>query len=69
MKEWFKELAYKLGGRCPYCGMWLMYSVEYRRLPTSYQDEECNWITSCDFCYEEAYTAYADLINEMYRYW
>lgn len=41
--------------------------VERRRLNTMYHNEESNWLTSCEVCYDEAYEHFADQWREYYQ--
>lgn len=48
------------------CGCGATNTVERRRLPTCYQHEEDNWMTSCLTCYEETRETYDEWIDEYY---
>lgn len=50
---------------CPCCHRFRR--VERRRLNTAYNDDERNFMVSCDFCYEDAVEHYKDLWEDYYR--
>jgi len=64
--NWIAELM-RLNGpllRPLICGCGATETIERRRLPTCYQHEEDNWMTSCLTCYEETREQYQEWIKE-----
>jgi hypothetical protein len=59
------KLVKSILGHCNCCGRYFMYP-ERRRLNTAYVNEESNWLTSCQECYDEACDHYAELWNDYY---
>lgn len=50
---------------CPCCKQ-KMYSVDKRRLNTSYDHDKSNYLTSCLYCYADVYEYYAERWEEYY---
>lgn len=51
---------------CPCCER-LSDTVEKRRLCTQYQNEESNYLLSCEECFEEYNREYQEYLSEYYR--
>ena len=52
--------------RCPHCQRWSQ-TVERRRMNTRYVNDEQNWITECDECFEDTESYWADMWDDYYR--
>lgn len=52
--------------KCPCCER-MMYSVCRRRLNTSYEEEESNYLNSCLYCFADQYEYYAERWDEYYQ--
>jgi hypothetical protein len=50
---------------CVYC-FTITATIEKRRLNTAYCDEEQNWITSCQECYDDLYAMYEEQWKDYY---
>lgn len=53
-------------GWCPQCGRWFRHGVKRRRQNTAYVEEEWNFVTACEECFEEIESYWEERWAEYY---
>lgn len=61
-----RKLHEKLFGFCPVCGRWFRFDIKRRRQNTQYEDEDLNFVTTCEDCFEEIQSYWDELWDWYY---
>lgn len=56
----------RIFGYCPCCGRWFRAKVKRRRQSTAYIDEESNYVTCCQECFDEIEIHWGEMWDDFY---